>query len=163
MTSAHRFLALLISLLLACSSVVKASGFVGAPSSSVPLQVALADAMTLASLHDDSQVLRVSGSSMHPFFGDGALLVIKPIEEARLRAGMVVVYRNRFNETIAHRLVSRTEGGWVAQGYNNGASDSTPVNASNLLGVVYATIFSAGDRLASTPVSLPVALAAPAR
>jgi signal peptidase I len=163
MTSAARLLSLLASILFAFSGVAKASGLATAPASAVPLQVALADAMTLASLHDDSQVLRVSGSSMHPFFGDGALLVIKPIDESRLRAGMVVVYRNRFNETIAHRLIARTEDGWVAQGYNNGSADSTPVNASNLVGVVYATIFSANDSLATTQVSLPVALAAPAR
>jgi len=163
MTSAARLLSLLITLLLVCSGVAKASGYATAPASSVPLQDALSDAMTLASLHDDSQVLRVSGSSMHPFFGDGALLVIKPIDEARLRPGMVVVYRNRFNEIIAHRLVSRSPYGWVAQGYNNGDVDSTPVNGSNLIGVVYATIFSSAGSLASTQVSLPVALAAPAR
>lgn len=164
MKNAIRSIALVTVLLAVLSSVSHAAVRMQAPVSTVSMQTAMADAMLLAGLHADSQVLRVSGSSMHPFFGDGALLVIKPISELRLRAGMVVVYRNRFNETVAHRLVSQNANGWVAMGYNNSEVDSTPVNASNLIGVVYATIHSSGEMLASAAASsLPVALAAPAK
>jgi hypothetical protein len=80
---------------------------------------------------------------------------------------MVVVYTNRFGETVAHRLVATTEGGWTAQGYNNETADSTVVNGSNLQGVIYATFHSSGRLdsvdLAGLVKSIPAALAAPAR
>jgi len=98
----------------------------------------LRDAHMLATRHDGAQVLRVSGQSMLPFFGDGAVLVMKPISAAELRPGMVVVYENRFGETVAHRVLSAIEGGWRVHGYNNDRADSTRVDQSNLRGVVYA-------------------------
>ena len=98
----------------------------------------LRDAHLLATRHDGAQVLRVSGRSMLPFFGDGAILVMKPISVVDLRPGMVVVYQNRFGEAVAHRVLSAIEGGWRVHGYNNDRADSTRVDQSNLRGVVYA-------------------------
>jgi hypothetical protein len=79
-----------------------------------------------------------------------------------------VVYTNRFGETVAHRLVARVDGGWQVKGWNNDRADTTVVNATNLLGVVYATFHSSGSTsapalYATTLNSVQVALAAPAR
>lgn len=138
------------------------------PVSGVSLVAALNDAHALASGRADLKVLRIEGNSMLPFFGPGAVVVIKDLPAEKLRAGMVVVYTNRFNETIAHRLVATAANGWTAAGYNNAEADSTPVTAENLVGVVYATFHS--NALADNAVMLagvnaatPVALAAPAR
>lgn len=138
------------------------------PVSGVSVIAALKDAHALAANRSDLKVLRVEGASMLPFFGAGAVLVVKHLPAEKLRAGMVVVYTNRFNETIAHRLVASTAAGWTASGYNNQAADSTPVTATNLVGVVYATFHS--DALPADPMMLasvgaatPVALAASAR
>lgn len=138
------------------------------PLTSVSFDTTLADAHRIAAAHPGAQVLRIEGQSMLPFFGDGSVVIIKKIETARLRAGMVVVYRNRFGETVAHRLVAPTTAGWVAQGYNNTASDSTVVNDTNLLGVVYVTFHSSGKtegraELASLLNHTDIALAAPAK
>jgi signal peptidase I len=137
------------------------------PISGVTMTVALKDAYSLAANHADLKVLRVEGNSMLPFFGSGAVLVVKKLSTDKLRAGMVVVYTNRFNETIAHRLLANTAAGWTVAGYNNSTADSTPVNAANLIGVVYATFHSSGvtdaAMLASVSGSTPVALAASAR
>lgn len=134
------------------------------PTTSVSLDTVLADAMKVAELRPGSQVLRIVGKSMLPFFGEGSVVIVKKIDPAKLRAGMVVVYLNRFGETVAHRLVSATTEGWVAQGYNNTQTDSTPVNAANLVGVVYATFHSDGvSELASNISTVSVAMAAPAR
>lgn len=135
------------------------------PVSGVTLTAALDDARALASGRGDLTVVRVEGESMLPFFGNGAVLVVKTIPVEKLRAGMVVVYTNRFNETVAHRLVARAGEGWTAAGYNNAAADSTPVNAANLVGVVYATFHSNARpaEIASLAAATPVALAAPAR
>jgi signal peptidase I len=141
--------------------------FVNRPLSGISLNTVLADAQKLAEARPGALVMRIEGKSMLPFFGEGSVVVIKKIDPAKLRAGMVVVYTNRFGETVAHRLVATAEGGWTAQGYNNEAADSTVVNGSNLQGVVYATFHSNGlldsAELASLVNSIPTALAAPAR
>lgn len=138
------------------------------PVSGVSLATALKDAQALAANRSDLKVLRIEGNSMLPFFGPGAVVIVKTLAAEKLRTGMVVVYTNRFNETVAHRLVNATDKGWTAAGYNNREVDSTPVTAGNLVGVVYATFHS--NALPADPMMLagivsntPVALAAPAR
>jgi signal peptidase I len=155
-----------IVIALAGSSLVRAEGEV--PVSPISLETALADARALAAQHANMSVMRIEGVSMLPYFGEGSVLVVKKINAARLHEGMVVVYTNRFGETVAHRLTARVEGGWQVKGWNNDRADSTVVNAVNLLGVVYATFHSSGP--ASAPMldvaslnSVQVALAAPAR
>lgn len=138
------------------------------PLSATPLAETLSDAHTVAAQHSDMQVLRIAGTSMLPFFGDGSVVIVKKISADALRAGMVVVYQNRFGETVAHRLVAPTAKGWTAQGYNNASADTTVVTDANLMGVVYATFHSNGqtDRLpglAALMGKTQVALAAPAK
>lgn len=138
------------------------------PRSGESLAAALSDAHALIANRVDFKVVRVEGDSMLPFFGNGAVLVVKTMPVEKLKAGMVVVYSNRFNETVAHRLISKTAGGWEVRGYNNAAADSTLVNGENLLGVVYATFHSDGllDKpalIAAASSGTSVALAAPAR
>ncbi|MFT3780565.1 MAG: signal peptidase I [Nibricoccus sp.] len=147
-----------------CAGTARAE-FTSLPLSSVSLDTALADAQRLAETRPGAQVMRIEGKSMLPFFGEGSVVVIKKIAPAKLRAGMVVVYTNRFGETVAHRLVTATEAGWIAQGYNNEMTDSTLVTADNLLGVVYATFHSNGlsENVAMNLSAVATALAAPAR
>ena len=83
--------------------------------------------------------MRVRGTSMEPFFADGAVVVVRPLGFARLATGMLVIYRNRFGETVAHRLIAHTEDGWRAKGQANDKPDSTLVTPTNFIGVVYAT------------------------
>jgi signal peptidase I len=138
--------------------------FATRPLTAVTLDTALSDAQKLATARPGAQVMRIEGKSMLPFFGEGSVVVIKKIDPAKLRAGMVVVYTNRFGETVAHRLVTVASGGWIAQGYNNSSADSTVVNGSNLIGVIYATFHSNGHaNLSELAMVVPSALAAPAR
>ena len=130
--------------------------------------IALADAHRIASGRSDLNVLKVEGRSMLPFFGEGSVLLVKKIAESDLREGMVVAYRNRFGEMVAHRLIEAKAEGWVAQGYNNRKADSTLVNADNLLGVVYITLHSNGrtedaGAIGSLMSITTTVLAAPAR
>jgi signal peptidase I len=146
----------------------EAAGF-NNPVTGVSLGTALRDAHALAAHRADLSVVRVEGVSMLPYFGPGAVLVVKHLPAEKLRAGMVAVYTNRFNETVAHGLIAPTAAGWTAGGHNNTTADSTPVTAQNLVGVVYATFHSDGaapsstDLLSALTTSTPVALAAPAR
>ncbi|HEY8932323.1 MAG TPA: signal peptidase I [Rariglobus sp.] len=156
-------------LLLAFAGLALVNGAMAAsnPVTGVPMVTALKDALDLAATRADLKVLRVEGVSMLPYFGNGSVLVVKTLSADKLRAGMVVVYKNRFNETVAHRLVNATAAGWTAAGYNNRDADSTPVTEANLVGVVYATFHSnaVSDPMMVAAVNngTPVALAAPAR
>jgi signal peptidase I len=138
------------------------------PVSPISLETALNDARALAAQHANMTVMRIEGISMLPYFGEGSVLVVKKINAARLREGMVVVYRNRFGDTVAHRLVARIDGGWQVKGWNNDRADTTVVDAGNLLGVVYATFHSSGtaslsSQYAMTLSGVQVAWAAPAK
>ena len=138
------------------------------PLSPVSLGNTLTDAHKLATRHGGMQVLQISGDSMLPFFGNGSVVIVKSIEASQLREGMVVVYKNRFGETVAHRLIASGKDGWTAQGYNNTEADSTLVDDSNLVGVVYTTFHSNGQlggegTFASLAQKTAIALAAPAK
>jgi len=158
--------ALLVTIAVLATATVRAE-FTARPLTAVSMSTALADAQKVADARPGASVMRIEGRSMLPFFGEGSVVVVKKIDSAKLRAGMVVVYTNRFGETVAHRLVATVEGGWIAQGYNNSTPDSTVVSGANLLGVVYATFHSSGVLesvdLAAMASSIPAALAAPAR
>jgi signal peptidase I len=167
MKSATRQLLSLAALFVALTAVSQAR-VTTAPASPVLMRDALADAQALARTHIGAKVMKIAGTSMLPYFGDGALVVVQPIEEAKLRPGMLVVYRNRFGETIAHRLIARQESGWQIKGYNNDQPDSTLETGANLLGVVYATFYTSSpsvlaNQFAATTAPVEIALAAPAR
>jgi signal peptidase I len=100
---------------------------------------ALMDAQAVVANRPGFSVVQVSGNSMVPYFRNGAVIVMKQIDPARLRVGMIAVYVNRFGERVVHRVIARVDGGWQVKGYNNARPDSTVVNAGNLLGIVYAT------------------------
>lgn len=129
---------------------------------------ALHDARTLAERHPTARVMRIEGDSMLPFFGDGAVVVVRPMTADRVRPGMIVVYRNADNEQVAHRVTGASPDGWVVRGYNNEREDSTRVTDHNLAGVIYATFYSnpratEANLLAALTNGVPVALAAPAK
>ena len=139
------------------------------PAATVALSVAMADAHRLAAIKGD-KVVRVEGASMLPYFGDGSVLVVKAAKLDALREGMVVVYKNRFGETVAHRVDARVADGWTVRGANNLAADSTVVTTENLLGTVYATFYSDPRTREASLAAVgalaavtDVALAAPAR
>jgi signal peptidase I len=146
-----------------------ANGVKAPTSSKVSLGIALADAHRLASKPGD-RVLRVKGASMLPYFGDGAVLVVRAAALESLKPGMVVLYRNRFDEMVAHRVEARVGAAWTVRGANNDKADSTLVTAENLLGAVYVTLYADaggvadGASLAGVAAeATPVALAAAAR
>lgn len=139
------------------------------PTASPGLSGVLADAHRLAKPMGGS-VVRVSGASMLPYFGEGSVLVLRGTAAENLREGMIVVYRNRFNELVAHRVERLAADGWVVRGANNRSEDSTRVTAENLLGVVYVTLHSdpraggaVGELASALTESTPLALAATAR
>jgi signal peptidase I len=167
MTSAATLRSLLIAVLFGAAVVAEAA-IAERPLTGESFDTTLADAHRIAAKRGDLSVLKVEGRSMLPFFGEGSVLLVKTIDASALKAGMVVAYRNRFGEMVAHRLIEAKADGWVAQGYNNRVADSTLVTADNLLGVVYITLHSNGrtedaGAIASLVSNTTTVLAAPAR
>ncbi len=154
------------ALLCAMLAAVPARAANAAPAA-VKVDAALSDALALAANRPGLSVVRIAGESMLPYFGDNAVIVVRKIEPARVRVGMIAVYVNRFGEKVAHRVIGAVDGGWQVKGYNNDRPDSTVVNAGNLLGIVYATFNSVGRApVAIAAASLPAVetvYAAPAR
>lgn len=161
-----RLLALGLSAMM-IGAVAQRAEAAGRQWSGVSYDAAMADAMKIAARRADLSVVRVAGQSMLPYFGEEAVLVLKKIDAAKLRVGMIVVYWNRFGEKVAHRVIAPVEGGWQVKGYNNDRPDSTLVNRENLLGVVYATFHSTGrpkvELAAAGYPSVETVFAAPAK
>jgi signal peptidase I len=168
MTFASTLRSLLAAVLFSAVAPVGGAAIAERPRTGESFDTTLADAHRIAAKRADLSVLKVEGRSMLPFFGEGSVLLVKKIDAAALRAGMVVAYKNRFGEMVAHRLIEAKADGWVAQGYNNTKADSTRVNAVNLLGVVYITLHSNGQTenagaIASLVSQTTTVLAAPAK
>jgi len=168
-TASHALFALASFLALGTPAAIAAEN----PQSAVTLDTALTDAHRLAAAKPGLAVVRVEGQSMLPFFGDGAVLVLRSMPAAQLHPGMLVVYTNNLGENVAHRIVAADGAGWIVQGYNNDQADTTRVTDANLHGVVYATFHSAApsptlvasrDALQLAALQgTPVVLAAPAK
>ncbi len=117
---------------------------------------AVSDAREVAAHRLEMSVMRIAGRSMEPYCGDGAVVVVKKIDAAHLRIGMIAVYVNRFGEKVAHLVIAHVAGGWQVKGNNNDRADSTLVDADNLLGVIYATFTPAGQApIAVAAANLP--------
>jgi signal peptidase I len=114
---------------------------------------AVSEALQVADHRLGMSVMRIAGRSMEPYFGDGAVVVVKKIDAAHLRIGMIAVYVNRFGEKVAHLVIAPVAGGWQVKGNDNDRPDSTLVDAGNLLGVVYATFAPVGK----TPIAVAAA------
>ncbi len=128
---------------------------------------AVSDALAVVGHRPEMSVVRIAGHSMEPYFSDDAVIVVKKIDAARLRIGMIAVYVNRFGEKVAHRVIAPVAGGWQVKGYSNDRPDSTVVDAGNLLGIVYATFSPAGRAPVAVAASILPAIetvyAAPAK
>ncbi len=143
---------------LALGTLLPATARAVAPNSGVPFVEALTDARHIANLDSKWQVFMVKGVSMEPQFGKNSMLVINKCGYDALRPGMIVVYKDFQGDYVAHRLIERTDNGWVAKGQNNDKADPGLVTAGNLQGAVFAIIhYKAGtDELASVnPGSKP--------
>lgn len=133
------------------------------PVTTVKLDTAVSDASRIAS-RLGAEVVRVSGDSMLPYFGNGSVLVVRKAGFEALRAGAVAVYRNNFGDVVAHRVEAAANGGWTVRGANNRSADSTVVTADNFLGTVYVVFHSdAAAMIGADSIKVPVVYAMAAK
>ncbi len=83
-----------------------------------------------------AQAFLGAGESMQPIYASGTAIVVTPAEFTDLRPGMSVVYVNRDGRGVAHALVEKSGGGWIARGVNNPQQDEELVTVRNLVGVI---------------------------
>ncbi len=83
-----------------------------------------------------AQAFLGAGESMQPIYASGTAIVVTPADFSDLRPGMSVVYVNRDGRGVAHALVEKSGGGWIAQGVNNPEQDEELVTVRNLVGVI---------------------------
>jgi hypothetical protein len=86
--------------------------------------------------HAGTDLLVGSGDSMKPLYKDHTVVVTRRIAMSDLRPGMTAAYTGESGRPVAHVLVKKASGGWIAMGVGNAECDSTPVTEANLLGVV---------------------------
>lgn len=101
---------------------------------------------TVHNTGDDRILVRVTGDSMLPKFGDGTLVVVEETPFGELKEGMTVVYRASNGDFVVHNLVRQSGGGWIARGINNPSFDKELVTGRNYIGVVYGTFFPGAER-----------------
>lgn len=97
---------------------------------------AFAAAERIAAAHEGDFVLTGSGDSMLPLYRSGTAVVVHPTSFFMLQPGTPVVYTNRCGEPVAHILLEKCPGGWVAMGINNAGPDDDVVTPRNLVGIV---------------------------
>ena len=116
------------------------------PSANVTKIQAWKDASKVASRSEGTTALAGGGQSMNPVYGDNTMLVVHPIEYAKLKLGMTVVYfSQRTGGRVAHQLIAKESKGWRAKGLNNPKEDADLVTPDNLIGVVYISLVSEGE------------------
>ncbi len=86
--------------------------------------------------HPGTDFLVGSGDSMLPLYKDHTVVITQRIAMSELRRGMTVAYMGESGRPVAHVLVKKTLGGWVAKGVGNSEYDSALVTRDNLMGVV---------------------------
>lgn len=95
-------------------------------------------ATTMAENTPDAFVLVGSGSSMHPLYNPGTILVLRKQAYSELKRGQTVLYRSKQQKFVAHLLVAKVRDGWRVQGLNNMTHDMEAVSPDNFVGVVIA-------------------------
>ena len=103
-------------------------------------------AEALAATMPGCEVLVGSGDSMLPLYRDRTVLVVRRFAMSELRAGMTVIFTGDHGHLVAHTLVEKSPGGWIAQGLGNQQRDRTRVRSGNYLGTVIKA-FAPTDRM----------------
>lgn len=109
-------------------------------SSDVPLNQALDEARIVCQINPKWDVMLGSGTSMHPHFGSGSVLIVDKVNYNALKPGMIAIYRDSDGDLVGHSLVTKHGDKWVTRGNQNSVNDPDKLSNSNYLGVVFGII-----------------------
>lgn len=129
----------------------------GSIRSGVSLDRAAQEAINLTASRPGWEVMVAEGRSMAPHFAAGDILITDSRAFARIRPGMIVVYRDKDGDLVGHSVTAASDKGWMVKGINNHGPDPDIVNASNFIGVLVGILHTNGKRSNSTP-ALPTVI-----
>jgi signal peptidase I len=89
---------------------------------------------------DRDLALRIfyTGASMFPTLRTGDVLYVRPLNRQAIRCGDVAVFvPDADSPLVVHRIVSRTEAGFVSMGDNNESPDSQLLRKRDVIGRVF--------------------------
>lgn len=82
-----------------------------------------------------AELFRYYGRSMWPFFQEGDLLEVAPLDIITVRRGDCVAFRSSSGQTVAHRVV-HTRGSVVTRGDSLPTADNETLDPASLIGKV---------------------------
>ena len=118
------------------------------PNTIVTFERAIIDAERLVSLNNDWKIMRGSGRSMLPYYGDNSVLIVETASYNKLQMGMSVIYRDSNGDLVGHLLQGKSGNDWYARGFNNKKQDPQLVTERNYVGVIFGILsgISGGGR-----------------
>jgi signal peptidase I len=76
----------------------------------------------------------VTSNSMQPILSIGDTIIVEIINGKQAHIGDILLFK-RSNDFLAHRVISKTVGGWITKGDNNTLPDP-PTNINEIVGRV---------------------------
>lgn len=83
-------------------------------------------------LYGDTSYIMLMGNSMKGTIDSGTFVVIKPEQE--YMSGDIIAFVNEDGKNVIHRIVDKTEKGFITKGDNNRRDDPGIVNTENIIG-----------------------------
>lgn len=85
----------------------------------------------------------VLSGSMEPKFYPGDLVISLHKNRANIKEGDIITFRDD-DEIVTHRIIDKTQEGYITKGDNNNTADSFVVSNDNIIGKVLFDIPNAG-------------------
>ncbi|MDX2109123.1 MAG: S24/S26 family peptidase [Verrucomicrobiota bacterium] len=114
-----------------------------APKSTIRFNDAANDAHAVASMNSSWTVMRASGVSMEPYFGNNSILLVDTAVNGRITTGMIVVYEDTDGTLVGHKVMSTVENGFITRGINNDRADPQVVTMASIKGVIFGVLNTA--------------------
>lgn len=87
--------------------------------------------------------------SMKPTLDENSIVAVESVKFEELRAGDIVIYRDKTGLPIVHRLLEKKGAQWIVLGDNNPGIDRETVTQTNLVGRVCAIFYTSPGRAGS--------------
>lgn len=127
-----------------------------APQSSLSRENAIAIAQQTADKLGGRVFTIAPTGSMKPTLDENSVVAVETVKFDELRAGDIVIYRDRAGLPIVHRLHQKSGDRWIVLGDNNSSVDRETVTPANLVGRVCAIFYTSAPGFMTTE---PTALA----
>ncbi|MFT3783359.1 MAG: signal peptidase I [Nibricoccus sp.] len=113
-----------------------------APQSSLSRDKGITMAQQTAELMGGKVFTIAPTGSMKPTLDENSIVAVEVVDFAALREGDIIIYRDKNNLPIVHRLRQHAGGRWIVLGDNNSSVDNEFVTPANFMGRVCAIFYT---------------------